>query len=860
MQTRFVVLAGLWVWQLGWAVLTVHAEARIGKNQKSVATVGLPVQNYAALDLGLANADGDFCEAVLNDQSNVAFSNVQPGANQEIVHVFNRGMPTRVVTYPSRLTSSTDEHEYSIVYGTLLPSGAQGTSHSHYIYGKSIEYYACLRTPDNLPGNDYPTPAPYRVDDTWSPNQEVPPPTPAIDIGNSGNYSFSLVLAPGQGGNFALSFAYYFDEPPSGPLPPNYEVQADGGLATKLVLNGITYYFDVDREAWNPLPADTAAVKYLDQTSGPLQITDSGWALFDVSRMFYGVFHNGDIVLNGLPAIAYGSYAYALNNQAWCLVENFSGPGNADPAGAIWHEGVAKRFVDLLKDTAWAGQIKNVGPQALSNANATDASIYMVATEQDSALTPAPGSTALPVEFALWKYASQAPVLPATTPTWRWQPYRMQLPPGMSLASLSAVNSSGVVLATGNAGTGDNHMMLLLPVQLTNKADPTIRNGANGNDMPIQFLQSSTDTNIGAVAWIAGNDPNNSNAPRMPHLQAQIGGPNGLPGTNVYWKLQVTFHDRHGNPHRDFDTGDPNDTSGSGTITPDTVVFPAYGSNAPNTENGWHKITDGTPWNIYNDPDWQTEVANGFFGGDAVLSVKVTTGDESAALAPQTDFKFRIAGENPDAGLCRAFIATQYGTQAVPTRVPSNPNLWKGFWFAAAIAKEETIGVGSHHYYNQFSDNGGQTTAPNPGHEGTPAWHDDGVPDPRTGTGGYGLYQLTYQPGDSNYPAMPRNWIWNWQANVTAVNLEWGPDLSKAQTLYAGLTGTYPGTILNHLQFSGLEAIMITYYNGMYGKKIKTVLVNGVLTKTCWYPNGHGTWLFLRNKQDYVDLVNTYAP
>jgi hypothetical protein len=333
---------------------------------------------------------------------------------------------------------------------------------------------------------------------------------------------------------------------------------------------------------------------------------------------------------------------------------------------------------------------------------------------------------------------------------------------------LLSINSSGVIAAIGNAGTGDGHALLLLPVQVTNKTDPTIRNGANGNDMPIQFLQSSTDTNIGAVAWIAGNDPNNSNAPRMPNLQAQIGDANGLPGTNVYWKLQVIFHDRFNNPHRDFDTGSVQNTA----VPEDTVTIPIAASLSQNFQSSWHKVTDGTPWNIYDDPDWKEEVNDfGFFGGDATLSVIITSNDGSMTLVPQTNYQFRIAGENPTAGSCETYINSQYGgptpnwqnvTSAGTNTAPTVP----GYWFAYAIAKEETDGDGGRTYYSNFLDNGGALTnkaKPWPGHEGRPDWNNDGSS--ANGSGGYGLFQLTFAASDPNF-IMPRDWIWNWQTNV----------------------------------------------------------------------------------------------
>jgi hypothetical protein len=154
--------------------------------------------------------------------------------------------------------------------------------------------------------------------------------------------------------------------------------------------------------------------------------------------------------------------------------------------------------------------------------------------------------------------------------------------------------------------------------------------------------------------------------------------------------LQVIFHDRFGNPHRDFDTGPVQDTP----VPQDTVTIPlATGSADPNVENGWHKITDGTPWNIYQNPDWTAAVAAGFFPGDAVLSVKVVSSDESVTILPQMDWKFRIAGENPDPTKCEAYINQTYNGPT-PNWTGSDPTQFNGYWFAYAIAKEETDGEG----------------------------------------------------------------------------------------------------------------------------------------------------------------------
>jgi hypothetical protein len=280
-----------------------------------------------------------------------------------------------------------------------------------------------------------------------------------------------------------------------------------------------------------------------------------------------------------------------------------------------------------------------------------------------------------------------------------WTYAKVALPTGTEISEWSSINSSGVIAAIGTTTSVsiEQHALLLVPVQLVNKADPTQRNGANGNDIPIQFLQSSTDTNIGVVAWIAASDPNNNNAPRMPQLVATSGSPSGV---TMCWKLQVTFHDRHGNPHRDFDTGDPNDGNSSGYLmtnpivnpssytanTPDQITIPAItNSQETNTQNGWVQITNGTPWNICEDSDWQAALAQGFLGGDAVLSLKILDSSGNTIM-PEQDYKFRIAGENPDPAACQNFINAHCGT----------------YWYAYAIAKQETAEEGSSGYHNHF--------------------------------------------------------------------------------------------------------------------------------------------------------------
>lgn len=78
--------------------------------------------------------------------------------------------------------------------------------------------------------------------------------------------------------------------------------------------------------------------------------------------------------------------------------------------------------------------------------------------------------------------------------------------------------------------------------------------------------------------------------------------------------------------------------------------------------------------------------------------------------------------------------------------------------------------------------------------------------------------------------------------------------LSASQSLLTGLQATYTssGTIPAYRHFSGLDAIVVTYYNGMAGGQIRRIPVNGYKNdpRTCWVPRSGG-WTFLHNR--YVD-------
>ena len=787
-------------WQLLLSVLAVMSACEA--HQAKIPKVIPPVQTYVVLDITSAGIS-DVDRVALNDANQAAFGTTT-SSNGYTTYTFSNGVTTHaqdmaaeVVTSNADNTTTTEDHYPEYRTNIIDSQGA--------IYG-------------NL----------YSSTVTNTPDQKQTAESDGFMICRGGNASL-IGFSPFQGGcnggmnavgegSFGGNINGFFTPPPG-----NASDYSGGGM---LLSNGPTV-FDPDAVGRsNPGNCQVNSTRF-----EPYLINNTGSAVGDIN-------HGGSFGLwDGSKFTDITGYnVIDLNGQNQFVAQ--------DDEGELWENSQ----VTVLRDTLppliqyqyWniqpfslSNQVKAFAPPPAAPAPNADATIHLIAT-----------ANGLDV-------GSYGTMLYTRNNQGKWSFANIALPAGTNISDFVTINSSGVIAAIGNGG----HALLLVPITLTNLADPAKQH--NNSDTPIPFKQSDDDTNLRSVAWIAAHDPTNNNAPRMPQLQASCPVP---PGCAVEWKLQVVFYDRNGKPHRDFDTGDPNDQSYSASITPDTVVIPIYGSTAPGFDNGWHKVTDGTPWNLANDPDWRQEQAtNGFFGGDAVLSLRVLAADGATVLVPPNDQKFRIAGENPDEGLCKQYICGHYGGPAVPTRTPPD-NTWHGFWFAYAVAREETAYEGGNRHYNQFKDNGTRTrNGSSPGNEGKPDWQDDGVEKSRpTGTGGYGIFQHTYEEGDTYY-YMPRNWIWNWQANVDNYAAKFDYKYQAGQKTYNGLIATYQSKgysdIGNQGNFSGLEALVLTYINGAGGKTQLVSVGGGKSRLSCWEPN-NGTWQFLPNGQNYVDKVN----
>jgi hypothetical protein len=271
-------------------------------------------------------------------------------------------------------------------------------------------------------------------------------------------------------------------------------------------------------------------------------------------------------------------------------------------------------------------------------------------------------------------------------------------------------------------------------------------------------------------------------------------------------------------------------------------------------------------WRMFESADWQQEIAQrGFFGGTAKVFLWIPAYGSTAPTKPLVTF--RIGGRNPDPVVARAYLDATGGTM---------------FPYLYAIGRHETFGRvrvnGALRYYNQFyTEYQGGPIGDISVDMGWAAWSkgwplynlDRGTNSAgryQNGPGGYGMFQLTLGPKHpvATVPAnqeqfITRRQIWNWQDNAQGAVLELQGKLALAVALRDGLVATYPQwpALPNEGGLTGLDAIVVSFYNGVGGLPSRTI--SKVDRRTPWTPRKSGqtkTWEFHQNQQDYVQSIN----
>ena len=442
-----------------------------------------------------------------------------------------------------------------------------------------------------------------------------------------------------------------------------------------------------------------------------------------------------------------------------------------------------------------------------------------------------------------------SPLLVPSVPTDMWRDSAWSF--HLSADQLAAANGGEIFVAFIPTGTLNSYGTLIDNVTLG--VVEVKDNSATLASLPLNE-DPWTNANIQrtippqSIAWITG-DSSSDHSPEMPNLNVRIAGsPESL---NAQWRFECEY--RRGNGYRkpyisDFSRSE------------DRVGIPQKDGLA-------HTAPMSAPsvWNIHQSPMWEEELRDrGFFGGLAKVFLKLGS-------APEVEVsRFRIGGQNPDEAVAKAYIDATAG----PT-----------FWYAYAIAKHETFGRIPGRFYNQFYTNHQPATGrigDTANDMGWAAWangwplynldrrYKEATGYTQNGPGGYGIFQLTLGPklpngSQTSEAFINRREIWNWQDNCKGAIEELNGKLARAKKLEASLNKAYPEwpriSEATYGGFNGLEAIVISYYNGMSGGQIQGIpITDEIEVATCWKTakssSGVRYWRFLQNRNKYVQNID----
>lgn len=339
-------------------------------------------------------------------------------------------------------------------------------------------------------------------------------------------------------------------------------------------------------------------------------------------------------------------YVIDLNDQNQVVVDEAS-PGE----GYLWETGgTISVFGTCGVPSTLQGDVYNVQPFSISNqvSSGSDATIHILAKAQNR--EDENGSGSAPTEQFVWTRDNSG----------NWTYAKVQLPSGTSINDWTAINSSGVIAATGTApGRNTNDALLLVPVQLKQTNYPTTAGEVDPGVSGTETISSGTTSN--SVAYITGSAA-------MPMLQVEIA--NGsLSGMQVQWWMTVTSE----RPERG---------------TQDNLQIPAL-------EPGYVTIPINQPWEI---DDYYPEP----FGG--ICTIHYIIQDSSGNnLTPEQTFPFLIRGKNPTPTEAHNYIQAEPGGTTT-------------YYYAWGVAKHESAQDTYNAIYCQFNAGGPTLALPNYGY------------------------------------------------------------------------------------------------------------------------------------------------
>ena len=428
-----------------------------------------PVQNYAVIDLSATTATSPVTSVALDDSNNAAFC-------------FDDGGPAGT------------EYSYTWQNGTLSPNPASSLDLAHFAATEYPDYYQWQLYkitnvfPDGtLAGGSGVDPGEY--DSSYPPTPPLTPEgyLPNYDGGGFAYFGGEDVSTPGPFGTNATgildsamdasvfsadgtcavfssdsSDLYVNNQSYSWPTS-GVGANGDGTISFAFIPGGVSadgstaYFYGGGMSA--SLPAGSLnGFDIIPQEVNFFGINNIGWAC--------GVQSDGTAVLwNRQVLLSLGTGTAAdLNDQNQVVVQDYTPFGGIYTSGYLWDNNVTTTLWEQIP--AWIdGQYSAVQPESVSNQ-----------------VTPAPasGSTSSSTDTTIHILAAAAglDVGAYGEMVWtrgnngKWTFANIALPQGTTITDWTTINSSGVIAAIGNAGTGNGHALLLVPVTVTLMTSP----------------------------------------------------------------------------------------------------------------------------------------------------------------------------------------------------------------------------------------------------------------------------------------------------------------------------------------------------------------------------------------------------
>ena len=455
----------------------------------------IPTQSYVAIDINGESVGANVTNIILTDDNHVAYCYTN-SSNQTVINTWFNGQTNLAQT----LAAADPANTYAPSRGASRTESVGGCQLSLDASGKAYLSYSEALTVYDGPGFSYP----YYLGTisgafSYANSNKAPASVPCSNFDSSWQgvatfHGYPWLYAAGwdlAGSSTAGLFGHIQNVIVNASSGGNSSYQYDygtytgtfGGIRYGMVSfvksGGTTIIFDSGLSSRTadsiPSGADYSIIKgtydpYFMNSSGRSAGTDGNSSHYEALTAPAGS--------SSLQDLGQGKVVGLSDDNRVIIVQNPIVNGRAIDKGRVQGitDGAMFSFNDFLARTIYKSY-DSCSPFLISNQNQADQS-YDVLTQISDGKN---------LKTLLWKYGSPGNKTNGTPLPARWNPYEMSLPQGVTIQRMTGINSSGVIAAIGNAGTGDGHALLLVPVNFDVK----------------KWKPSTTDPQVNIVGGIA---------------------------------------------------------------------------------------------------------------------------------------------------------------------------------------------------------------------------------------------------------------------------------------------------------------------------------------------------------------------